>query len=193
VAREAGFDVVFKIVAWKDIFSGLDSGSYDAVCSAVTITEQRMGQVDFSLPYFWDRHVHQVLLVRKNTPVKSLEELKGKVLGAQNGTTGYLAAMRMQSIDTKPYEEIDQAFRDLLAERIDGVICDDPVATRFMAQDPKSSDKLGIVILPDTKAEYYGVAVKKGNREVLDLVNKGIELIQAKGTDIELRKKWMGK
>ena len=60
VAREAGFEVVFKNTAWDGIFGGLDAGKYDAIISSVTITEERKRQYDFSEPYI---NIGQILVI----------------------------------------------------------------------------------------------------------------------------------
>ncbi len=188
VAKEAGFEVVFKNVAWDGIFAGLDAGQYDAVCSSVTITEERKKAMDFSIPYF---KVRQALVVPKTATAKSLEEMKGLSVGAQIGTTGYFAVKKIEGINARSYDEIGLAMEDLFNGRLDGVVCDDPVAAQYALQKAEYAEKLKIAAVLDTGDEYYGVAVKKGNKEVVDLINKGIEAVQAKGIEKELRSKWM--
>lgn len=188
VANEAGFEVVFKNVAWDGIFAGLDAGQYDAVCSSVTITEERKKAMDFSIPYF---KVRQALVVPKTASAKSLEEMKGLSVGAQIGTTGYFAVKKIEGINARSYDEIGLAMEDLFNGRLDGVVCDDPVAAQYALQKAEYAEKLKIAAVLDTGDEYYGVAVKKGNKEVVDLINKGIEAVQAKGIEKELRSKWM--
>jgi polar amino acid transport system substrate-binding protein len=188
-AKEAGFDVTFKNVAWDGIFAGLDAGQYDAVCSSVTITEDRKRAMDFGTPYFL---VRQALVVPKNSKVMSLEDMKGKAVGAQIGTTGYFAIKKVDGITAKSYDEIGLAMEDLYNGRIDGVVCDDPVAVQYALLKPEYAEKLMIAAVLETGDEEYGIAVKKGNKEVLDLVNKGIEAVKAKGIDKQLRSKWIG-
>ncbi len=193
VAREAGFDVTFENVAWGEIFDGLTARKYDAVCSSVTITEKRAESVDFSLPYFWDSRIRQALLIRKGSALRNLSELKGRVIGAQADTTGYFAVKSAGTAVAKTYMDIRVAIQDLLDGHIDGVICDDPVASSLLGKNEDWANHLEIGSYAEGEIEYYGVAVKKGNKAVLDLINKGIEAVQAKGIDVRLRKKWMGK
>ena len=148
--------------------------------------------MDFSLPYFWDRNVRQALLIRKGSPLRTLADLKGKTVGAQVGTSGYTAVKTSGGPSGKPYEDISGAFRDLLNGQIEGVVCDDPVATAMLRQNGEWAGRLEIASYPGSAVEYYGVAVKKGNQGVLNLIDKGIEAVQAKGIDVEIRKKWMG-
>lgn len=189
VAKEAEFDVVFKNVAWDGIFAGLDAGQYDAVCSSVTITEERKRAMDFAIPYF---KVRQALVIPKESGAKTLEDMKGKTLGAQIGTTGYFAVKKTDGVNAKSYDEIGLAMEDLFSGRIDGVVCDDPVAAQYALQKPEYAAKLKIGAVLETGDEYYGIAVKKGNKELLDLLNKGIKAVQEKGIDKEIRARWLG-
>jgi polar amino acid transport system substrate-binding protein len=188
-AKEAGYEVELKNVAWDGIFGGLAAGKYDAVCSSVTITDERKKTMDFSIPYF---KVRQALVVPKTSTAKTLEEMSGKTVGAQIGTTGYFAIKDVSGINAKSYDEIGLAIEDLFSGRIDGVVCDDPVAAQYALQRAEYAEKLKIAAVLETGDEYYGVAVKKGNTEVLDLINKGIKAVQEKGIDKELRTKWIG-
>ena len=187
--KEAGFTPVFKAVAWDGIFAGLDAGNYDAICSSVSITDERKNAMDFSIPYF---KVRQALVVPKASTVKGIEEMKGKTLGAQISTTGHFAIKKVEGIKDKSYDEVGLAFEDLFNGRIDGVVCDDPVAAQYALQNDKYKDALKIATIIEAGDEFYGIAMKKGNAEVLDLVNKGIKAVQDKGIDKELQKKWIG-
>lgn len=189
IAKEGGFEVEIKNVAWDGIFAGLAAGKYDAVLSSVTITEERKKAMDFTLPYF---KVRQALVVPKESPAKALAELKGKTLGGQIGTTGYFTIKKTEGLTPKSYDEIGLAMEDLFNGRIDGVVCDDPVAAQYALQKAEYAAKLKIGAVLDTGDEFYGMAVQKGNKAALDLLNKGIEAVQKKGIDAELKKKWIG-
>ena len=188
-AKEAGFIPVFKNVAWDGIFAGLAGGNYDAICSSVSITKERKTAMDFSIPYY---KVRQALVVRKTSNAKSLADLKGKKVGAQIGTTGYFAIQKVSGVIAKSYDEIGLAMQDLANGNLDGVVCDDPVAANYARQKKGFKDKLKIASIIETgEAEYYGIAVKKGNKEVLDLINKGIKAVKEKGIEKKLIKKWI--
>jgi polar amino acid transport system substrate-binding protein len=188
VAKEAGFKAVYKNTAWDGIFGGLEAGKYDAIVSSVTITDERKKQYDFSDPYIT---VGQILVVPKAAKnVKTLADLKGKKVGAQIGTTGSFEVKKIEGLELKTYDEIGLAFEDMAAGRLAGVVCDEPTAANFALQRAEYKAKLQIVGEPFTK-EFYGVVVKKGNKELLDLINKGIRAVQAKKVDEQLRKKWL--
>lgn len=188
-AKEAGFQPVFKNVAWDGIFAGLAGNNYDAICSSVSITEERKKAMDFSIPYY---KVRQALVVPSSSKASSLEDLKGKKVGAQIGTTGYFATQKVKGVVAKSYDEIGLAMQDLINGNLSGVVCDDPVAANYAKQKAEFKNKLKIATVIETgEAEYYGIAVKKGNKKVLDLINKGIKAVKDKGLDKKLQAKWI--
>jgi polar amino acid transport system substrate-binding protein len=188
VAKEGGFKVEFKNTAWDGIFGGLEIGKYDAIISSVTITDERKKKYDFSIPYI---NAGQLLVAPKTLKgVKTLADLKGKKVGAQIGTTGAMEVQKVKGVELKNYDEIGLAFEDMAAGRIDGVVCDTPVAADYALQRAEYKAKFMIVGEPFTK-EQYGVVVKKGNKELLALIDKGIKAVQKKGINKELEKKWL--
>jgi len=188
--KEAGFEVDFQNTAWDGIFAGLAANRYDAICSSVSITEERKKSMDFSVPYY---KVRQALVVPADSAAKSLADLKGNTVGAQISTTGHFAIKRAEGVKDKYYDEVGLAFEDLFNGRVAAVVCDDPVAAQYALQSEKYKGKFKIGGIVETdEAEYYGVAVKKGDKETLALINKGIEAVKAKGIDKELLKKWIG-
>jgi polar amino acid transport system substrate-binding protein len=188
IAKEAGFTVEHKSVAWDGIFAGLAGKKYDIIASSVTITAERGKIMDFSTPYY---EVRQALLTPKAVEVAKLENMQGKRIGAQIGTTGFMAIKKVPGTTVVTYDEIGLAMADLDAGRIDAVICDDPVATNYILDNADYAAKMKVaLIVPTDEPEYYGFAVAKGDKDTLDLLNKGIALVKEKGAETELRKKW---
>ena len=187
-AKEAGFEVEFQNTAWDGIFAGLAANKYDAVCSSVTITDERKKTMDFSIPYV---SIGQTIVVKKElNGLEELSQFKGKKVGAQIGTTGAIEISKYKEITLKTYDEIGLAIEDLAKGRIDAVVCDNLIAANYALLNPKYKEVLKIVGKPFT-TEEYGVAVAKGNKEVLDLINAGISKVKEKGIDKELEKKWL--
>ncbi|MFP4084527.1 MAG: basic amino acid ABC transporter substrate-binding protein [Desulfonatronovibrio sp.] len=188
--EEAGFTPVFRNTAWDGIFAGLAAGNYDAICSSVSITEERKKAMDFSIPYY---EVKQGLVVPKDSSAKNLEDLKGKTVGAQIGTTGYFAIQKVDGVKARSYDEIGLAMQDLYNNQLDGVVCDDPVAAQYALNEPKFAEKMDLVtVIESDEPEYYGIAVNKGNEDTLELINKGIKAVKEKGIEDELKTKWFG-
>jgi polar amino acid transport system substrate-binding protein len=187
-AKEGKFTVEFRNTAWDGIFAGLEAGEYDAVMSSVTITDERKQTMDFSVPYI---NAGQILVVRQElSGVDKLEQLVGKNVGAQIGTTGAFAVEKATGVTLKTYDEIGLAFEDLANGRVEAVVCDTPVAAQFALQNDNYKGKLKIVGQPFTE-EYYGVAVKKGNSKVLEVINKGLEKVLNTDTYAQIEAKWL--
>jgi len=188
IAEAAGFEVEIKNTAWDGIFAGLANDSYDAVISSVTITDERKATMDFSEPYI---NAGQVLIVQASTQgVTKISDLKGKALGAQIGTTGAMEIQKVQGVTLKTYDELGLAIEDLVNGRIAGVVADTPIAADYVLQNKNYKGKLKIVGEPFTQ-EYYGIAVKKGNKKVLDLINAGLKKVKDSGKIKELENKWI--
>jgi polar amino acid transport system substrate-binding protein len=187
VAKEAGFKVIIVNTAWDGIFAGLAAGKYDAVISSVTINDKRKETLDFSDPYI---NTGQVLVLPKAEKAKVLADMKGKKVGAQIGTTGAFEINKVKGVTMKSYDELGLAFEDMAAGRISGIVCDTPIAANYALQKAEYKGKFKIAGKPFTE-EVYGIAVKKGNKKLVDLINKGIKAVKAKGIDKKLEAKWL--
>jgi len=181
------FDI--RNIAWDGIFAGLVAGNYDIVASSVTITPERKEQMLFTDPY---AEIHQALVVPAGSPVTKLEEMKGKKVGGQIGTTGIFVIQKANvGADVKEYEDVGLAMEDLANGRIDAVMCDDPVAKYYANKHKDFANKFKVA-LTTPNVEYYGFAVQKGHEDVVKKLNEGIKAVKAKGIDKELLKKWTG-
>ena len=188
IADAAGFEVEFQNTAWDGIFAGLGTGEYDAVISSVTITEDRQQTMDFSEPYI---NAGQVLIVQQSTTgVEALEDLQGERVGAQIGTTGAFEVGNVDGVELATYDELGLAIEDLTNGRIAGVVADTPIAADYVLQNDEYSDALKIVGEPFTE-EFYGIAVEKGNDEVLALINEGLAKVKEEGIPAQLEDKWL--
>jgi polar amino acid transport system substrate-binding protein len=192
VGAEAGFQVTIMEVPWEHIFDDLNAGKFDAIMASVSITDQRKEKFDFSLPYF---SAEQLLVVPKSLVLKSLE---GKTIAAFESTTGAAALQKSELVAKKlyPAAETEGPFKDMAEGRIDGVICDTPVAINYAFLKEAYKGKFAIaseqsVLGRPSGKEEYGIVVKKGNTGVLDLLNSGIKAVKAKNIDTDIKTKWI--
>jgi polar amino acid transport system substrate-binding protein len=211
--KEAGFKAEFEFADWSGLFTGLAQGQYDAVCSSVSVTAQRTKNMDFSQPYF---SVSQALVVRADSPAKSLTDLRGKNVGVLSDTTGQAAAAKTPGVVLRPYgysglslediltgappqaisvllrQQLIWLLEDLASGRLDGVVCDDAVAVLLVRQTPRFHGKLKIAGSVEALGpESYAVAVRKGDKATLALIDEGIRAVKAKGIDKDLARKWL--
>lgn len=188
-AKAAGFDVENLNIAWDGIFGGLMTGKYDIIASSTTITPERSREVLFSEPYY---EVVQAVVLPKGQSIASLDDLKGKNVGGQIGTTGIFVMRNANTgANVREYDDVGLAMQDLVGGRLDAVICDDPVAMYYANMKPDTAGKLDLSYKTDA-TEQYGFAINKKRPDIVELVNKGIRMVKESGKDVELRKKWMG-
>lgn len=186
IAKNAGFEVEFVNTRWDGIFVALASGEFDAVISAATITEERKQTVDFSAPYF---NAGQALVVKVGSDIKTVDDLSGKRVGVQLGTTGDIWASENTDAEVVRYDEITLAFQALAQGDIDAIINDAPTSADIIRANPE----MGVTLVgePFTE-EFYGIAVNKDHPEVLAAINSGLATVRATGEYDEIYNKWFG-
>ncbi len=186
VAGTQGLKVKMHNQSFDTLIEGLETGKINAAISGMTITEARKQKVDFSEPYY---NAAQVIVVRDNTPgFTKIEDIVGKKIGVQLGTTGALMAeqaMGETNPDLKQLRKYNMVFSELKLGRIEAVVVDKPVAEAYL----KQVDGLKISS-PPMSEEQYGIVVKKGNKELLDQMNAGLGIIRANGEYDRITRKW---
>ena len=190
VAAKAGIEVKFVNTPWEGIFNALAQGDRDIVVSAVTITDERKGTMDFSQPYF---DAQQLIAVRQDSKVAKFADLKKLKVGVQTGTTGDEAVTKLlgkTSTAIKRFESTPLALKELEAGGVDAVVADNGVVIHYVANNP--GGKFRTVSDKDFVPEQYGFAVKKGNAELLAKLDQGLAGIKADGTYAQIYGKYFG-
>lgn len=186
VAKKLGVETEFVITEFGGLTMALNSGKFDMAASAISITEKRAKEVEFSEPY---AKGGQVVIVKKgNTSIKAEADLKGKVAGCQLGTTGEEAAKKIEGLkQLKTYDKATQPFQDLEIGRIDAVVADEFVGRYYLSKQQNKFD-----IATTLNQEPIGLAFKKGDKELKDAVQKAINELTQDGTMSKLSIKWFG-
>jgi len=190
IAKDQKFEVEIKNTAWDGIFAGLEGGAYDAILSSVTITDDRKKTYDFSEPYF---DANQAIVTRTDdNTIKSEQDLAGKTVGAQIGTTGAIyIGDKLKEATLKQYDTPDLAMMDLLNKNIDAVVVDTPVAANYALQAEQFKGKLSMAAQIVTD-ERYGLTVQKGDpKKLLALFNAGLKNVKASGEYDRIYQKWI--
>lgn len=190
VAKKAGVEVKFVNTPWEGIFNTLAQGDRDLLVSAITITDERKQTMDFSTPYF---DAQQLIAVKKNSKVSKFDDLKKLKVGVQTGTTGDEVVTKLQgknSTNVKRFESTPLALKELESGGVDAVVADNGVVINYVA----NNSALGFKTVTDKGfvPEQYGLAVKKGNTELLEKLNKGLADIKADGTYDQIYAKYFG-
>ncbi|MGE7924844.1 substrate-binding periplasmic protein [Viridibacillus arvi] len=193
IAKELAkrLDVKAKFVAqdFSGLIPGLQKGKYDALLSQVTITPDREKQVDFTAPYITNDV--KVIVKEDNTSIKSVEDFKGKKIGVGLGTNdeAFLRNELMPKVgDFKinTYDDVITTLKDLDAGRVDATI-NNVYALKPIIE--KNGFKVKAVGEP-IKSDQAAVAVKKGNKELVEAMNKALADMKKDGTYKEIFVKW---
>lgn len=185
IAEKAKIDFEFVNIGFDPMLAGVSQCQYDGAIAAITITDERKQQMLFSDPYI---NAGQVVSVRiSEEAIKGKDDLKGKTVAAQLGTTGAIEAEKIEGVTLKTYDSYDLAFLDLANGQIDAVIADYPTALGFIG---KNADKIKAVgeVFTD---ESYGIAVCKKNEDLLKKINEGLKAVKDDGTLGKLEQKWL--
>lgn len=187
VAEELGLEQTIIDTPFEGIQSGqaLNTGKCDLAAAGMTITEERAEVIDFSEPYF---EATQALLVKVSSGVSSLEDLAGKSMAVQEGTTGELYAEENAPEDTtlRVFEDLALLQTAVKTGQVDAGINDNGVLYDYVKDNPE----LEVATEFDT-GEEYGFAVKKdGNESLLETINDVLAKAQDDGTYDEIYKKW---
>ena len=188
VADKAGYDIKIVNMGFDALIPALNTGVVDVVAAGVSITEERAKRVDFTEPYYT---AGLSMLVRKSDAAKypDFKSLAGQTVAVQIGTTGAEKAKDIPGAKVTSFNATSEAFMALSMGNATAVVHDRPVLAYFMKTQPRASRLLQLQpALED--AQQYGFAVKKGNKELLDKLNKGFEAIRQSGEDKKIYDKW---
>ncbi|MGW1159935.1 transporter substrate-binding domain-containing protein [Streptomyces sp. NPDC002519] len=190
VAKDLGVKQQILDTPFENFKTGafLNSGQCDLAAAGMTITAERKKNVDFSDPYF---DATQAVLADKKSGVTSLADLKakGKKLGAQAQTTGEDYA-RSKGLDPVSFASSDAVLNGLRTGQVQAVIIDYPVVQGWL-KDKANADAFQVVDNLKT-GEQYGFTVKKGNKALLDAINKALRDAKADGTYKKIYEQWIG-
>lgn len=190
VAKKAGIEVKFVNTPWEGIFNNLAQGDRDLLVSAITITEERRQTIDFSAPYF---DAQQLIAVKADSKVAKFDDLKKLKVGVQTGTTGDEVVTKLlgkTSTDVKRFESTPLALKELESGGVDAVVADNGVVIHYVANN--AGAKFKTVSDASFTPEQYGIAVRKGNAELLEKINKGLADIKADGTYDKIYAQYFG-
>lgn len=174
VAEKLGMELKIEDMAFDSLIPALSSGKIDIVAAGMTVTEDRLEFVNFSDTYATGI---QAIIVPEGSEIASADDLAGKTIGVQQGTTGDIFATDIEGATIERYAKGMEAVQSLSQGKIDAVIIDNEPANVFV------SEVEGLQILDEAFAvEDYAVAVAKDNEELLDQVNAALAELKEDGT-----------
>jgi ABC-type amino acid transport substrate-binding protein len=185
LAKKMGLELEVVPTAWDGIIPALVSDRFDIIMSAMTITEERQQQINFTDPYI---QANIAITSPVDAPIESEEELEGKIVGVQVDTTGQFAVEEIEGVgEIRSYDTILSAFQDLDIGRLDAVVNDAPVNAYIIRDNPRF-ENTGEIVTDDV----YGFGVKQGNDQLLEALNQALEEIKDEGLYDRIFQKWFG-
>jgi len=176
IADKAGFEIEFEAMDFDAVIAAVQTNPNTIGVSGISITEERKLSVDFSEGYI---NAGLIVVVKKDSGYATTEDLKGKVIGVQMGTTSDFAAEEITGQENvAEYKTFLNAIMDLQGNKVDAVIVDKPVGMAILAS--LGDDTLEIVDM-GLQADWYGIEVNKENPELLEKINAALKELEAEG------------
>ena len=188
IGAEEGFDVEISNRSFDGLIPALQAKEIDVAINDITITDDRKQSVDFSKPYYIAGL--GVVVRSDNDTIHTAEDLQGKTLGVSIGSTGEEAARKFPGANVRVFNAINEAFLEVQNGGVDAVVNDIPTNEYYVSHAGNKNVRTAEVAL--TK-EDLGIAVLKGNTELLTKIDDGLAKIKANGKFSEIYEKWFGK
>ena len=186
VGKKMGMKVEIQNMGFDALIPALKSGNIDVAIAGMSITPDRKKAVDMSDPYYTSG---LTVVVRKDdTSIKSVDDLKGKNIAVQIGTTGADRAAKVPDAKVKSYDTNSAVFLELNNKNADAVIIDAPVAAYYLNTEGKDKAKM---VGDKMEAEDYGAAFKKGSKLTAEF-NKALAELKKDGEYDKIYAKWFG-
>lgn len=183
IAEELGMELVIEDMAFASIISAVQSGKADIGVAGMTVTEDRLENVNFSDTY---ATATQVIIVVDGSEIQTADDLVGKTIGVQLGTTGDIFASDVEDATIEQYNKGFEAVQALSQGKVDAVIIDNEPAKEFVTEVE------GLVILEEEFAvEEYAIAIAKENEELLEQINGALEQLKDSGKLDEIVAKYI--
>lgn len=195
LAKEAGkrlgAEVKFKPIDWSAKEAELSGKRVDVLWNGLTITEPRKEKILFTAPYLEN---HQIIIVTEKSAVKAKADLKGKVVGVQDGSSA-IEAIQKDEATAKSIKELKKfgdnvtALMDLSAGRLDALVVDEVVGRYYTAKKPGEYR----VLADNFGTEEYGVGTRKEDGELMGKIQKAMDEMKKDGSAARISTEWFGK
>jgi arginine/ornithine transport system substrate-binding protein len=182
--------------AWDSMIPGLNAKKYDVIISSMSITDDRLKEVDFTDKYY---NTPSRIVLKKSVKFTDVASIKGKKIGVLKGSTQEKYAMgdlKPAGVIVNSYDAQDQVYLDIKSGRLDGTVADYMEVTGGFLSKPEGANYQ--LVGPDLKdPKYYGygagIALRKGEDKLKADLNEGIKAIRANGTYKTIADKYFAK
>ena len=187
IGKEMGYDVEIQNLGFDGLIPALQGKNIDAIISGMSINDERKQNVLFADPYYQSG---LTMVVRDNeTAIKSFQDLKGKKVAVQIGTTSADEVKKIDGVEIKELNTPADCFMELKAGGVDAVVNDRPVNDYYITKN----NAQGVKALEEKlTAEDYGIAIGKDNMELQQKVNDALKKLKENGEYDKIFAKWFG-
>jgi len=186
VAKRLGVQPEFIETKWDGMFAGLDAKRFDMIVNQVGIRADRQEKYDFSDPYIVSKAV--LIVHQDNQDIKSLADLKGKK-AAQSLTSNLTDIAKKNGAEIVQSDGFNQAIDLLVSKRVEATVNDGLSYLDLKKQKPDVPIK---VVAEHPDAAKNGIMFNKGNKELVEAVNKALQEMKNDGTYLKISEKWFG-
>lgn len=195
VFEKYGIKVEWQAINWDLKETELKNGNIDLIWNGYSKTGERESVVQFTKQYMVNE---QVIVVKKSKNIKSISQLKDKVLGAQNGSSGYdtfnekpeVLKNIVKNNDATQYESFNEALIDLENDRIDALLIDRVYANYYLKQQNKLDDYS--ILNAGYDSEAFAVGARKADITLVNKINEAFYELYKTGKFQEISNKWFG-
>lgn len=195
VFAEYDIQVDWQPINWSMKETELYNGTIDLIWNGYSVTDERKEKVLFSDVYM---ETEEVLIVKKDAGINSLEDMTDKILGAQAGSSGYdafianpdLLKKRVKNQEAIQYSTFTQAFIDLETRRIDALLVDKIYANYYLAQKNETDNYH--ILSADLESGDFAVGARKADKILVKKINAAFKELYKKGEYQKITKKWFG-
>ncbi|GGK01975.1 glutamine ABC transporter substrate-binding protein GlnH [Lentibacillus kapialis] len=187
IADEAGFDINLEVTNFDGIIPGLQTGSFDIAIAGISITDERAKKIDYSEPYY--KSGLAIGVQKDNSDIKGIEDLEGKTIATRLGSTSsaYIDE-NIENADPNQYEQLDQAYLAVENGSADAILYDAPNVNYYIKTAGDNLKVVGDLY----QAEDYGIAVSKGNEDLVTAIDDALATLKENGKYDEIYEKWFG-
>ena len=195
VFKQYGINVSFQTIDWSMNTTELKNGTIDLIWNGFSKNPEREAKVSFSKTYLY---TSQVLVSLKKNKINTIAAMKNKTLGVQTGSSGYNDVMKYPKVfknhiknqDPILYDSFTNAFIDLNAGRIQGLLIDSTYANYYISRQ-KHPENFTEIESPFPKEEF-GVGMRKSDLTLHKKINYALEKLAKNGTLTKINHKWFG-
>lgn len=183
IGEDNACEVNIENMEFDSLLLALENGQVDAVIAGMTITDEKKEAVEFSTPYYTAK---QVMIVKEDSDIQKASDMADKKIVVLQGFTGETCVNEM-GYAYQSFKKGTEAIMELTNGKCDVVVIDSATAEKYV------EDNEGLKIVEDNDAfaaEEYGIAVKKGNTELLNKINASLDKMLEDGTISELSAKY---